>query len=898
MTQMIRGVSARLADEFASNRCFYILFLFTSIGLYLLVRPGIAGPDTESYLAYTRSLCLDGDILLFNDFTLLHKPLFIVPETLYAVEIHNIGTALFWLPFYALAHLLTLVPLTGSTLLPAADGLGPHYNVWLNAGNWLYGILALLLIYATCRRHFSTKASALATALICLATPFFYYLSSLSPNPHMPGLFLISLFIYLWERTRGERTLAQWACLGTLIGLMVSVANYNITLALLAALDLAEASLLWHRWRLALGQGALFGLCALLGLSPLLIAWWTMYGSPLANPYLQIYFWLQPALIEVLFSSYHGLFTFAPVLLLSVPGLYFLWRRDRRMVLAFLMVFALQTYISSTSLSWWGGSSFGARYFIGLSPIFSLALAALIEQIGSIKGWAKVAAGVALGTLSALCTLWTFLLYMEGVAGLTSNSEFFRAVTLWRKAWEVLGMMPGLALYRWLLPESPLPPAYLVLFALMAFVILRAANNLLTCACGTPVPAPHLCLRHRSRQEQAGAGRGVWPGVGRALTLGGWMPALVFTLLLIFANRQGVVAKARLAAVGFYAQNLPRLNYDPLDLTGAFYERCKYLQAVGRPVEAEHFLQQAFVSWPIRSRALVLEGQEVEVTKHTDLLYSRLLRLGGYRLERRALEPGASMAVTLYWKKLGDDAPDFTSMVELVGQDGGVYGRGEAGDGPPGPFPVRFMPTQTRFSDTLTISLDRGAPGPSLRLRVTAYGLDGRSLMITGRQDQPADGVVGYVRQPWAELPAYTPDHRLNFNLGGKATLIGYDLRGQRASPGQAITLTLYWQAVAPMNEDYTVFVHLVEGETGRIITQQDNPPLAGWYPTSLWESGEVVRDPYRLTLPLDTPPGSHRLEVGMYSPDDGSRLPVMDAQGNQVGDRVILAPITVAPVD
>jgi hypothetical protein len=45
------------------------------------------------------------------------------------------------------------------------------------------------------------------------------------------------------------------------------------------------------------------------------------------------------------------------------------------------------------------------------------------------------------------------------------------------------------------------------------------------------------------------------------------------------------------------------------------------------------------------------------------------------------------------------------------------------------------------------------------------------------------------------------------------------------------------------------------------------------------------------LTIQLkpETPPGTYRLEVGLYDPATFARLPVSDAQGQSLGDRVLL---------
>ena len=51
--------------------------------------------------------------------------------------------------------------------------------------------------------------------------------------------------------------------------------------------------------------------------------------------------------------------------------------------------------------------------------------------------------------------------------------------------------------------------------------------------------------------------------------------------------------------------------------------------------------------------------------------------------------------------------------------------------------------------------------------------------------------------------------------------------------------------------------------------------PQAGALPTSTWTAGERVDDHYRLEIPDDAPPGLYTVEIGIYDPITGDRLPV-----------------------
>jgi uncharacterized membrane protein len=135
----------------------------------------------------------------------------------------------------------------------------------------------------------------------------------------------------------------------------------------------------------------------------------------------------------------------------------------------------------------------------------------------------------------------------------------------------------------------------------------------------------------------------------------------------------------------------------------------------------------------------------------------------------------------------------------------------------------------------------------------------------------------------------------LDVSLGGEVRLLGYDMApvacetpAEGNSDGCWLELVLYWQAQQKIDADYTVFVHVV-GPDGQIWVQRDAPPDKGAYPTWRWAAGEVVADPVRVSLPLDLPDGPLQVVAGMYRPDTGQRLPVLDEQGQPVDDKVVL---------
>jgi hypothetical protein len=128
--------------------------------------------------------------------------------------------------------------------------------------------------------------------------------------------------------------------------------------------------------------------------------------------------------------------------------------------------------------------------------------------------------------------------------------------------------------------------------------------------------------------------------------------------------------------------------------------------------------------------------------------------------------------------------------------------------------------------------------------------------------------------------------------LGDKILLAAYELPRQDYRPGDTLLLSLWWQAIQPLEQGYTVFVHLT-GVDGNPINQHDGLPANGTRPTDTWAPGDQIADDHQFSIPSDTPPGEYWLRVGMY--DSGGRLPVTDpGQAGSADDVIVLGSILV----
>ncbi len=146
-----------------------------------------------------------------------------------------------------------------------------------------------------------------------------------------------------------------------------------------------------------------------------------------------------------------------------------------------------------------------------------------------------------------------------------------------------------------------------------------------------------------------------------------------------------------------------------------------------------------------------------------------------------------------------------------------------------------------------------------------------------------AEGRLWRVLGPAAEGE---PTHPCDMRLAGAVALRGYDCLPCQARPGEVLPISLYWEALHPLEAEYHTFVHLLD-PAGQKVTQSDRQPGGVYYPTTLWRPGERLRDDHLLTVPADAPGGVYQLLIGMYAlAQDGSLIPL--------GDPVVVGQVVV----
>lgn len=146
--------------------------------------------------------------------------------------------------------------------------------------------------------------------------------------------------------------------------------------------------------------------------------------------------------------------------------------------------------------------------------------------------------------------------------------------------------------------------------------------------------------------------------------------------------------------------------------------------------------------------------------------------------------------------------------------------------------------------------------------------LTGLPQILPGVAAEPERDNFIPIHVPAAARPR--PEAMADADYGGQIRLRGWSARRE----GDALHVTLFWQAAQTPDLDYTAFVHLLDA-AGNLVSQKDRPPDG--YPTSDWRPGEWVMDTYAVPLQPDLPPGEYRLRTGFYY------LPTLEPLGTAI---------------
>lgn len=386
-------------------------------------KPGgrvVTGDATHQFVQL-RSMVYDRDLHFQNEYVRLYGleagpapgTEWVFTELTSTGHVRNympVGPALLWAPLYLVASglMALMAALTGA---PAPTGFEPALQLMPGVTGVLASVVAAWITARWIARTPARAAAPWAIAGIWLGSHALYYTLVSPTYSHAPSMLTGAAFFAHWWRWRSTPDLRAFLVAGLLAG-AASLMRWQ------DALWLAVPAIEALRWRVSwperIAALTLLGVGWLVVFSPQMLVWQALYGRAFTVPQGAAFMeWASPNLVEMLVSSNHGLFSWAPILVLACVGLGTVARRDRALALPLAVVLISAWYVNAAVADWWAGEAYGARRFLSLAPLFAVGLAHWIAGTdGRVSPLRAGVTAVAIGLNGLL--LFQYQVFMKG----------------------------------------------------------------------------------------------------------------------------------------------------------------------------------------------------------------------------------------------------------------------------------------------------------------------------------------------------------------------------------------------------------------------------------------------------------------------------------------------------
>lgn len=269
------------------------------------------------------------------------------------------------------------------------------------------------------------------------------------------------------------------------------------------------------------------------------------------------------------------------------------------------------------------------------------------------------------------------------------------------------------------------------------------------------------------------------------------------------------------------------------------------------------------------------------------------LRLRGVTAEGVAhdistLKPGESLWIHLEWEVLQPMSRDWSVFVHLndsilgqpIAQRDMYLGQGL--------LLTSWLQPGERLTNSYKLTVPETAVAPAnLDVVIGLYDFNNGERLSTETSDSAV--VAKLLLQPAAG--SFPNPQAVNFE--DELELVGYEIEPRHTAAGEVVNLTLYWEALRPLTNDYTFFAQIVDEDTTRWASH-DYTPSEG---TSSWLLDTANSIEMTLQLNPETLPGLFPLIIGAYTQTeagDFDRLQIKTADGRLTDDFLQLTPVRV----
>jgi hypothetical protein len=262
------------------------------------------------------------------------------------------------------------------------------YPILISISALFYLLIGLVFLNKTLNFYqISEKQKSLVLIASVFGTNLFNYVIVEPGMSHLFSFTFVALFIYYTKVYFTTFNTKHFLMLGFILAFIILIRPIN-GLIIFSLPFLAGNTTILKQGFLQILKSKIY---LLLGISIFLaiisiqfIYYKIATGSFLAYSYGEEGFdFLNPHMIDMLFSYRKGLFLYTPLFLLSLAGAYYLWQSSKFQFFAIALFLFLLVYVFSSWWMWYYGGSFSARVFVEYIPFFMILLAIALQQLPS-----------------------------------------------------------------------------------------------------------------------------------------------------------------------------------------------------------------------------------------------------------------------------------------------------------------------------------------------------------------------------------------------------------------------------------------------------------------------------------------------------------------------------------
>jgi len=388
--------------------------------------------DGIGYYAHLHSWVIDGDWDYTNEYKHIYDhehnnantgvessnvQIVSVAKNGKAENFYGTGVALILLPFYLLAHLLSVVAnYLGANL--SVEGYSDVYQIISGIGAIFYAITGVYFLEKIINLAVSDeKMSLISSVTLFLSSSLLYYGSFDVINSHFASFCLATIFFYYFLSYGNRNSLL----FGLIAGLMSGVRVQDSVIVIIWAISFwKNTNLFWKKLRK-------FVIGFSFALIPTMIHWYSVFGNPLEHTYLRSILntykaKTTPDILGSLFDPTTGLFIRTPLLLiLFLFFLYLSWKKEIKLLFHPFVFFLLQFAII-TIQGGWAAAAFGGRMYMSSLTFFGILLGMMVLRCGK-KGTSRIYLILLMFIILNFFSMAHFILRDKGAEGGLRGTE-------------------------------------------------------------------------------------------------------------------------------------------------------------------------------------------------------------------------------------------------------------------------------------------------------------------------------------------------------------------------------------------------------------------------------------------------------------------------------------------